>query len=425
MVPAPPDSVAVPAAMTERDQWVCWRQQTRNDKSTKVPVDPSTGTFASTDDPDSWTDFATAREFVVSGSAAGIGFVFTDDDPVVGVDLDDCRVAETGTGADWATAIIDHLESYTEVSPSGTGYHVLVRGSVPGDRTRNGDVEIYESNRFFTVTGDHVEGTPTSIVDRQDALTAVYRTHILDEADGGSDEPAAGSSPETVSSDDQSTPGTDDDTLTDQELLEKARSAANGDKFDRLWRGQTSGYPSQSEADMALCSLLAFWTGRDANRIDLLFRDSGLMREKWDEVHFADGSTYGERTIERAIDGTDEVYEPRGEDGGVEADGTGGVTGGSSEATAGVTESGTGSSSGDDQPRQTQSRRALATPEEHLETIEELTAEVERLEAKVADLQAELAAERGREGDESQGAQTGTDSANGTLREAIGAWLSR
>jgi primase-polymerase (primpol)-like protein len=98
--------------------------------------------------------------------------------------------------------------------------------------------------------------------------------------------------------------------LEDGDLLQKAKTAANGEKFEQLWRGSTSGYESHSEADMALCSLLAFWTGGDERQVDRLFRDSGLMREKWDEVHFADGSTYGEKTIERAIAGTSEFYEP-------------------------------------------------------------------------------------------------------------------
>ena len=103
---------------------------------------------------------------------------------------------------------------------------------------------------------------------------------------------------------------TDGVDLEDYMLLERARAAENGARFDALWHGQTSGYDSHSEADMALCLHLAFWTGGDASRMDAFFRQSGLMREKWDDVHYADGSTYGERTIERALGMVDEVYEP-------------------------------------------------------------------------------------------------------------------
>ena len=100
--------------------------------------------------------------------------------------------------------------------------------------------------------------------------------------------------------------------MTDEELIQKAKDAANGEKFERLWNGSTVGYDSHSEADMALCSLLAFWTGGDAHRMDRLYRESGLMRDKWIEPHYADGSTYGQKTIERAIEGTSEFYDPAG-----------------------------------------------------------------------------------------------------------------
>ena len=92
--------------------------------------------------------------------------------------------------------------------------------------------------------------------------------------------------------------------LFDDGLLQKARDAENGEKFERLLRGSTAGYESHSGADMVPCSLLAFCIGSDEQQIDRIFRDSGLIREKWDEVHYADGSTYGEKTIERAVAGT-------------------------------------------------------------------------------------------------------------------------
>ena len=98
--------------------------------------------------------------------------------------------------------------------------------------------------------------------------------------------------------------------LDDKKLLKKARRASNGPKFERLWAGNTGGYESNSEADMALCCLLAFWSGGDQKQMDRLLRQSGLLREKWDEVHYADGSTYGEKTIERAVENTSNFYSP-------------------------------------------------------------------------------------------------------------------
>ncbi|AXR76146.1 phage NrS-1 polymerase family protein [Natrarchaeobaculum sulfurireducens] len=299
---APINGGTIPEALIERAQWICWRAEDRDGKTTKVPVDPETGNFASTMDDRTWTVFERALEYATSGAADGIGFVFTATDPLVGVDLDDCRDPETGEPLEPAPSIIEQLDSFTEVSPSGTGYHVILEGDLPDGRNRHGSIEMYDQARFFTVTADHVDGTPASINERQEALEEVHEEFIASKVSGAAD---------TVDADPPNT-GTRDQSLEleDEDLLEKARSASNGEKFDRLWRGSTAGYDSKSEADMALCCLLAFWTGGDRTRMDHLFRQSGLIREKWDEVHYADGSTYGEKTIERAIGATDEFYDP-------------------------------------------------------------------------------------------------------------------
>lgn len=287
---------AIPESLHEYEQWICWRSEERNGEPTKLPVDPQTGSLASTPNPDTWADFETAHEYAESNEI-GLGFVFTEGDSLVGVDLDKCRDADSGQPEEWAKDLVQELDSYTEVSPSGTGYHVLLEGELPEGGNRSGNVEMYEDARFFTVTGDHVEGTPEEIKERQQALEAVHREHIADEPAEEQEESTA----------------TPEATLNDEELLERAKSASNGEKFERLWNGSTSGYESHSEADMALVSMLAFWTGGDEAQVDRLFRQSGLMRAKWDERHFSDGSTYGERTIERAIRGTDEFYSPSGE----------------------------------------------------------------------------------------------------------------
>ena len=310
-----PSSIAdaeLPDALVEREQWVCWREEERDGKPTKVPVTPGSSGFASSTDPDTWSSFEAAVEYVETGDVEGIGFVFTDDDPIVGVDLDDCRDPETGDVDDAALDIIERLDSYTEVSPSGTGYHVLITGELPDGRNRRGSVELYDTARFFTVTGDHVERTPTRVARRQDALTAIHREYVQD-----TERDTVAESEQRGSVDDES-PTTEtadvDVDLEDEDLLEKAMSASNGEKFERLWNGNTVGYDSQSEADMALCCLLAFWTGGDHTQMDQLFRQSGLHREKWDEVHYADGSTYGEKTIDRSIATTSEFYDPNAGD---------------------------------------------------------------------------------------------------------------
>ncbi|QLC35529.1 hypothetical protein EFA46_014915 (plasmid) [Halarchaeum sp. CBA1220] len=293
---------AVPAQLHERKQWVCWRVEERDGKETKVPVNPETGGFGSATDAITWTDAETAVAAVELGDADGVGFVFSEEDPLVGVDLDDCRDPESGAVDDVAADIIERLDSYTEVSPSGTGFHVLVEGDLPDGRNRRGSVECYETARFFTVTGDHVEGTPERIARRQDALRGIHQDYVQPD-EGTTDDTDVGASTTA-----DAAPG--DVGLEDEELVEKAMNASNGAKFERLWNGRLGGYDSQSEADMAFCCLLAFWTGGDQTQMDRLFRESGLLREKWDEVHYADGSTYGEKTIERAVQQTSEFYDP-------------------------------------------------------------------------------------------------------------------
>ncbi|MFD1562819.1 hypothetical protein ACFR99_04575 [Haloarchaeobius amylolyticus] len=292
------DGITVPEALCTRNQWICWKQAERNGETTKIPVDPQTAGFASTTDEGTWCDLETALECVESDSTAvnGLGFAFTKSDPFVGVDLDDCRDPDTGQPTEQAKTIVGRLDSYTEVSPSGTGYHVLVAGELPEGRNRRGHIEIYDHARYFTVTGEHVSGTPTQIESRQRELEEVHSAYVRESDDGGQE----GSTSE---------PGSKA-RLSDDELLEKARNAANGEKFERLWNGSTVGYTSQSEADMALCCLLAFWTGGHAGQMDRLFRRSKLNRPKWGEEHYADGSTYGEKTIARAIAHTSEFYEP-------------------------------------------------------------------------------------------------------------------
>ncbi|MFC4360303.1 hypothetical protein ACFO0N_20345 [Halobium salinum] len=380
------DRGVLPTALVERDQWVCWNEQTRDGKPTKIPITPRTGGFASSTDRDTWTDFETAVEYAQNDEADGLGFVFTDNDPFVGVDLDDCRDPETGHVDDDARDIVNRLDSYTEVSPSGTGFHVLVEGELPEGRNRTGSVEMYDSARFFTMTGDRVDVTPQTVEARQEALAEVHREYVRKPS-------MASGEPKQATGTTKSPTGDVD--LTDEELIEKAQTAANGEKFDRLWGGDIHGYESQSEADMALCCLLAFWTGGDPTRVDRLFRESGLIRPKWDEQHFADGATYGERTIERAIGSTTDFFEPTEE----ESDHSDTRGQPKQPPTTEVNESiGTPQTGADEQLDsrervylKEQNQILSAKLEQQAETIEQQQEQIESLEAEIAELRASSA----------------------------------
>jgi primase-polymerase (primpol)-like protein len=258
-------------------QWLCWRSEERDGKPTnKVPYSPLTGEKASSTNPETWANYSEAVSAHREHGHHGIGFVFTPEDDLCGVDLDGC-LTETGEIESWAREIIEELNSYTEVSPSGRGIHVLLMGSLPIGRQRKGRIEMYDRSRFFTITGHHLANAPATINDRQDELARLHHRVF-----GTKKAPRAGMLGGKV--------GTGM-SLSDSELLDRAMRAVNGKKFSQLWAGDTSRYATaendgHSEADLALCSLLAFSCGPDEDRIDRLFRQSGLYRQKWERADY-------------------------------------------------------------------------------------------------------------------------------------------
>jgi hypothetical protein len=285
-----PDVSAIPAELKARKQWVVWKYEQRDGKETKVPYVPSSpvNRRASPTDPSTWSSFSDAiSRLRADPSLHGVGFVFSSEDPFAGIDLDKCRDPESGEIEPWALKIISSLHSYTETSPSGTGVKIWVMGKVPLGGNRRGNIEMYDQARYFTVTGSHLQMTPRRIEERWQALSEIHANLFPTPPQQGRADARC-----VVTN------------LDDDDVIEKASGAKNGDEFQRLWSGNWEGLaPSQSEADLQLCSTLAFYAGTDPARIDALFRRSGLMRPKWDERHGADGRTYGEMTIQRAIDG--------------------------------------------------------------------------------------------------------------------------
>jgi putative DNA primase/helicase len=154
----PPITENIPEALRERRQWVNWCLELRElDKLTKVPYTPGTDRRASSTDLMSWTTFEEAFSSYQAGSPLsydGIGFMFSSADPFVGIDLDECRDPESGEISPWAKKIISRVrEGYIEASPSGTGVHIIVVGSMRDGGMRKNKVEMYSRERFFTITG--------------------------------------------------------------------------------------------------------------------------------------------------------------------------------------------------------------------------------------------------------------------------------
>ena len=285
----------VPSDLESIPQWVAWRFEMRDGRPTKVPVNPRTGGNAATDKPSTWTDLETALTYYYRNPAyvSGVGLVVAGTD-LVGVDLDHC-IDDEGIIAPWALKIARSLDSYTEVSPSGTGLRIFGFGSKPGTRSKRGGVEMYDrtSIRFLTFTGKHLPSTPLELRDVTPELAVLYRETFPEPEPA----PMVKRDPQPVDVDDLG-------------LLALALKAKNGARFAALWQGNTSSYSSVSEADLALCCSLAWWTGGDFDRVDRLFRQSGLMREKWDVRHSGDGRTYGAMTIDKALSLTTTYYTP-------------------------------------------------------------------------------------------------------------------
>lgn len=281
------DFAAIPAPLQEREQWVAWKIMDRQGKPTKVPVNCRNSKLADSSDPATWATLEEAIPYA-RRHACGVGFVFAADDPFVGVDLDDCFDPESGELADWAMFVVWHLASYAEISPSGRGLHLWMRGTIPSGRRRAGGIELYDRLRFFTVTGQSLTAPAAPIAERTDQLAALHA--LIFPARPAVARPVSATSAMPA-------------LLTDDEVIQRAERATNGHKFRALWAGDISGYGSQSEADAALVGLLRFWVGDDEDRIDRLFRQSGLVREKWDRPD------YRRRTLALAADGA--IYEPR------------------------------------------------------------------------------------------------------------------
>lgn len=283
----------IPTELKIIHHWLLWRLETRDGKPTKTPYQ-ATGAPARVNDKSTWTAFETALAAYLKGGFSGLGFALDPALRIVGVDLDKCLNPETGELDPEAARIVEMLPTYCEVSPSGHGLRLFGFGSLPQGGRRKGPVEMYEAGRYLTVTGCRFNGH-SSLAEITPELAEVHARIF---GTGANSKPVEAKARPT-----------DPLNLDDSQLLDRARRARNGDTFARLWAGDLSAHGGDaSAADLGLCDLLAFWAGNDAARMDRLFRQSGLMRPKWNRQHYSDGRTYGQATIDRAIAGNRETY---------------------------------------------------------------------------------------------------------------------
>lgn len=286
-----------PEPLLQLHQWVLWKRESRGDNTTKVPYQPN-GHMARSTDSATWSDYQTVEAaFLRDPHYAGIGFVFSEADPYVGIDLDKCRDPLTGGVEPWAADVLARLGTYTELSPSGKGFHLIGQARLPPAGRRKDRTEMYDAGRYFTVTGDHYGDSPSEAADIQAPLMALHAEVFAKPAKtapGKTPQPAANGAA-------LPTPPAPAD---DQAVVAAIQASRDAPAFTQFQAGNWAalGYASQSEADLAWAGLLARHTGPQPVQIDRLFRASGMMRPKWDEHRGP--QTYGQLTITKALQST-------------------------------------------------------------------------------------------------------------------------
>lgn len=286
----------IPQELRERVQWVCWKYIYRKDSRgpTKVPINPEPPMrYASHNNPETWGTYEQARVMQRSKEVDGIGFVISADDPYTGIDLDKCIVKKTGEILRWGTNIADAFRSFSEYSPSLTGIKIWIRGKIDskwltngnsGRRkdVKSGEIEIYSARRYFTITGNSYHSDVMRIESCQPQLDTLCEWLF-----GGEEKTKAHVKVSLLD--------VPEVTRSDKDVLAKILASAQGSKFSALYytpEGWMDYYESQSHADLALCNILAYWTDKNQDTIDRLFRNSQLMRDKWER------NKYREDTIQ-------------------------------------------------------------------------------------------------------------------------------
>lgn len=270
----------IPQEMKDQADWCLWKLESRDGHTTKVPY-AINGRGAKSNDPDTWATFHDAlHAFASSSEYNGLGFFFKK--PLIGLDIDHV----SGQSPDKIKRILNIVKgTYVEVSQSGDGYHAIFRGFKPENtpNKKNG-CEMYDHERFFALTAD------LKTLPQVKPLDGEAMKNLIDLTVGfkkeAQVEPVAGAGNE----------------MSSDEIINRILASSQADQFRKLCTGNIGDYESPSSADLALCNILAYWTNRDAQKIDSIFRQSKLYRSKWDEKRGA--TTYGEMTIQKAVDGT-------------------------------------------------------------------------------------------------------------------------
>lgn len=280
---------SIPIELKQLKRWVLWKKKpTKDGRTTKIPINAHTGYGAKSNDEETWTTFEHAMIMCDSLNCDGLGFMLGNG--FFGVDLDNHGEMSDDEFKELRKEFLSCLTSYAEVSQSGVGLHIICKGVLPQGARRRGNIEMYDSARFFAMTG---KGNKLPVNERTNEIKKLWEKYLNKED-------------KYVFTRDNA-PSTGFNLLSDEEVLDKARESKNGSLFTCLYYGQWQGiYESQSQADLSLCNILAFWCAKDNTQMDRIFRSSKLMRDKWDEKRGE--QTYGELTISQAVNNCKETF---------------------------------------------------------------------------------------------------------------------
>jgi len=274
----------IPDELKKQNQWVLWQYGWNGKKWTKPPVSRE-GAYIDIQDPTNRKSFEDVVKDSGNDAFDGIGFVLTQDDGYIGIDVDHCL--DGGEPTALMNEITGAVDSYTEISPSGNGIRIFIKGVLDtdsGNKNSQIGLEVYESGRYLTITGDML-GSRTDILENQESIDNICDKYLQRKL-----------VPLAVVKDSSTN-------LSDEEILRKLRNAKNSQEFSSLWSGETSKNPS--DADYELCLRIGFYT-QIPDQIERIFNQSSLgQRSKW-----IDRKDYRDRTIGSALKNLSDIYNP-------------------------------------------------------------------------------------------------------------------
>ena len=280
----------IPKELIKLKQWVCYKVENKDGHFEKKLVNPYNGKWAKSNEPNDWAYFSIAKKQMEKYNYDGLALCLTDikgkdiRNDIFCIDLDKVLEMEQTTkfGDIEAQKLYEMFKykTYIEFSISGKGLHIFGIGNLQDAGNRKNAIEIYDKKRFISLTGAKTEHSTMNLGNVQMELKKAHKLYIGEQVKR------------------QAVIIRGELEESDNELIEKIRNSRQGAKFSQLFdNGSLAG--DKSADDFALCRILAFWTRNDSSAMDRIFRQSALMRDKWDKQHGSE--TYGQMTIRNAI----------------------------------------------------------------------------------------------------------------------------